>query len=89
MSKQQTQRDGADYSDRDVRAYLRAATKEGILKGWNNFQSTNRLAPGGKGPLKWTVSPAGRATQVLDQHEVREYCYMINLVGIVPLYIEV
>lgn len=82
MSEQQTQRDGADYTDRDVRAYLRAATKEGVLKGWNNFQ-----APSGK--LKWTVSPAGRATQVLDMHEVREYCYMINLVGIVPLYIEV
>jgi hypothetical protein len=87
-------RDGHKYSDLDVRAYLRAAVNEGLLRSWNYFNSTVGPAPGygnspwpRPGPLRWTVSPAHRATIVYDEDEIREYCFLLNAAGIVPLYI--
>lgn len=71
--------DGEDYSDTDVRAYLRAAVSEDILWGWNNAMNG----------FVWTVSPPKPGkTKVMNPREVREYCYMLNLYGVVPLYIK-
>ena len=70
--------DGEEYSDTDVRAYLRAEVAQDILWGWNNSLNCSQ----------WTVSPPKPGTtQVMNAREVREYCFMLNLYGLVPLYI--
>lgn len=68
-------------TNRDIRAVLRGATKDGVLRGWYFY--------GGRGvlPMRYVVSPPGVETRIYDVDGVSEYCEMLLASGIRPVYL--
>ena len=65
---------------RDIRAFLRAATAERILSGWNFYE----LRPGER---RWTYSPTGAQSCDVDEPDVIAYCGMLRAAGVQPRYV--
>ena len=65
---------------RDIRAFLRAATAERILNGWNFYE----LRPGER---RWTYSPTGGGSCDVDESAVIAYCGMLRAAGVRPRYL--
>lgn len=70
-------------TDREVRAYLRGATKEGMLDGWNTYQSYTNMGP----KRFWTFTTALKQSRVFDDQGIRQYCVMIKEAGTEPVFI--
>jgi hypothetical protein len=64
---------------RDIRAFLRAATAERILTGWNVYEPR-------AGERRWTYSPAEGCSRDVDEPAVIAYCGMLRSAGLRPRY---
>jgi hypothetical protein len=65
-------------ADRDIRAWLRGATRARILTGWYAY---------GFGAMRrYVISPEGVDTSTYSAHEVSRYCSMLREAGIEPVY---
>jgi hypothetical protein len=64
--------------DRDIRAWLRGATRARILVGWYTY---------GFGAMrKYVINPAYLETSTYTASEVSSYCAMLREAGIEPVY---
>ena len=64
-------------TDREIRAYLRGATRERVLSGWYHYERFEER--------EWIVSTPFTGAQVYDQAGVEDYCRALASAGIEPL----
>jgi len=66
-------------TDREIRAYLRGATRDRVLSGWYHYERLDAR--------EWIVSTPIAGARIYDQAGVEDYCRALASAGIEPLRI--
>jgi hypothetical protein len=64
--------------DRDMRAYLRAATGERLIEGWYHYDGVDGR--------HWVVNAIDGPTSTYDSVAVADFCGMLKSAGVEPRY---